>query len=47
MKYTISNKFLGLLVNKNWQAVRTYFYRHKMSKNNPDHVKQYLNKFMK
>ena len=35
-------KFLAILVGKRWEAVRTYFYRNGLSKNDPKDVREYL-----
>ena len=43
----ITRKFLGKLVGKTEWAVKSYFARHNLSKDNHDHVREYLNKFMK
>jgi len=42
----ISRKFLAKLVGKSDETVKSYFYRKGLSKDNPEHVKEYLIKFL-
>ena len=39
---TIGRKFLALLVRKPEETVKTHFRRRKISKDNPDQLREYL-----